>query len=168
MAIIIHISKGPLTIGPQPVQIALPAKFRAALPVCHPHAQRTARHAAQKHCSTGQKLSLTHDPAALADKGGSRDDDDDDDDDDDGEKDIDEDIEALRKLGILVDGERPGEYLLQIFMKEASVMYDDAEAGPFFFELIQRKGNRGFGEGNFRALFESIERSQEPVQQEAV
>ena len=41
-----------------------------------------------------------------------------------------------------------------------SVDHEDPEAGPFFFEIIQRKGDRGFGAGNFRALFESIERDQ--------
>ncbi|MCB9728645.1 MAG: VOC family protein [Deltaproteobacteria bacterium] len=73
---------------------------------------------------------------------------------------LEEDIEELRELEILVDGKPGGSYLLQIFLKEASGLYEDEEAGPFFFELIQRKGDRGFGEGNFRALFESIEREQ--------
>ncbi len=73
---------------------------------------------------------------------------------------IDEDLGVLRELQILVDGERPHEYLLQIFLKDAAARYGDKEAGPFFFELIQRKGDRGFGGGNFRALFESIEREQ--------
>jgi 4-hydroxyphenylpyruvate dioxygenase len=73
---------------------------------------------------------------------------------------IDEDISVLRELEILVDGEAPGEYLLQIFLKEAAGLYRDPEAGPFFFEIIQRKGSNGFGAGNFRALFESIERQQ--------
>ena len=72
---------------------------------------------------------------------------------------IDEDVESLRELGILVDGDSDGQYLLQIFMQEAAGFHQDPEAGPFFYELIQRKGNNGFGEGNFRALFESIERS---------
>jgi 4-hydroxyphenylpyruvate dioxygenase len=40
-------------------------------------------------------------------------------------------------------------------------MYDEATAGPFFYEVIQRHGHQGFGEGNFRALFESIERQQD-------
>jgi 4-hydroxyphenylpyruvate dioxygenase len=65
-----------------------------------------------------------------------------------------EDIAALRKLRILMDG-APTEgqgLLLQIFTKDA--------IGPIFFELIQRKGNEGFGEGNFKALFESIELDQ--------
>jgi 4-hydroxyphenylpyruvate dioxygenase len=73
---------------------------------------------------------------------------------------LDEDREALRKLEILVDGDGPGKYLLQIFLKDSAALYEEAAAGPFFFELIQRKGNQGFGEGNFRALFESIERAQ--------
>lgn len=73
---------------------------------------------------------------------------------------IDEDIDSLRQLGILVDGEGKGKYLLQIFLKELATLHDDSQAGPFFFEIIQRKGARGFGGGNFRALFESIEREQ--------
>ena len=68
-------------------------------------------------------------------------------------------IDELRHLGILVDGE-DDRYLLQIFMVEGGVMYRDEIAGPFFYELIQRRGARGFGEGNFRALFEAIERDQ--------
>lgn len=70
---------------------------------------------------------------------------------------IDEDPNILRELEILVDGDRHHSYLLQIFMKDAGSLYRDPEAGPFFFELIQRKGDQGFGGGNFRALFESIE-----------
>ena len=73
---------------------------------------------------------------------------------------IDEDLGVLRELGILVDGDGPGSYLLQIFLKESSGLYGESEAGPFFFEIIQRKGDQGFGAGNFRALFESIERAQ--------
>lgn len=73
---------------------------------------------------------------------------------------IDEDIATLRELQILVDGDRERAYLLQIFLKEAAGLYKDPEAGPFFFEIIQRKGDQGFGAGNFRALFESIERLQ--------
>lgn len=74
---------------------------------------------------------------------------------------LDESIDELRALGILVDGAGPGQYLLQIFLKDSAALYGSAEAGPFFFELIQRKGDAGFGAGNFRALFESIEREQE-------
>lgn len=73
---------------------------------------------------------------------------------------IDESIDELRHLRILVDGEGPGAYLLQIFLKDSAGLYASAEAGPFFFEIIQRKGDQGFGAGNFRALFESIEREQ--------
>jgi 4-hydroxyphenylpyruvate dioxygenase len=73
---------------------------------------------------------------------------------------IDEAVDTLRQLEILVDGERPHEYLLQIFLKEAAGLYHDPAAGPFFFEIIQRKGDEGFGAGNFRALFEAIERDQ--------
>jgi 4-hydroxyphenylpyruvate dioxygenase len=68
-----------------------------------------------------------------------------------------EPVERLRELGILIDGEgsvggRPARILLQIFSKTV--------IGPIFFEFIQRKGDEGFGEGNFRALFESIEEDQ--------
>jgi 4-hydroxyphenylpyruvate dioxygenase len=70
-----------------------------------------------------------------------------------------EPIEALRKNHILVDGQ-DDRYMLQIFMLDAMAMYGDEKAGPFFYEIIQREGDRGFGYGNFRALFESIEESQ--------
>jgi 4-hydroxyphenylpyruvate dioxygenase len=73
---------------------------------------------------------------------------------------IDEAVPALRELGILVDGAGPGAYLLQIFLREAAGLYHEPQAGPFFYEIIQRKGDQGFGAGNFRALFESIERDQ--------
>jgi 4-hydroxyphenylpyruvate dioxygenase len=73
---------------------------------------------------------------------------------------IDESVDLLRELEILVDGAQTHQYLLQIFLKEAAGRYHDPEAGPFFFELIQRKGDQGFGAGNFRALFEAIEREQ--------
>ena len=64
-----------------------------------------------------------------------------------------EDTERLRKNRILLDGAPvKDEMLLQIFT--ATVI------GPIFFEIIQRKGNEGFGEGNFQALFESIEQDQ--------
>jgi len=65
-----------------------------------------------------------------------------------------EPVDALRKRRILIDGgPREGQgLLLQIFSKDA--------IGPIFFEFIQRKGNEGFGEGNFKALFESIELDQ--------
>jgi 4-hydroxyphenylpyruvate dioxygenase len=74
---------------------------------------------------------------------------------------IEEDLAELRDLGILVDGAAPGAYLLQIFLQDAAGLTGDRDAGPFFFEIIQRKGDPGFGEGNFRALFESIERTQQ-------
>jgi 4-hydroxyphenylpyruvate dioxygenase len=73
---------------------------------------------------------------------------------------IDESIASLEDLQILVDGNGPNAYLLQIFLKDSAGLYGQPEAGPFFFELIQRKGDQGFGAGNFRALFESIEREQ--------
>ena len=67
---------------------------------------------------------------------------------------IEEDIDALRPLGILVDRDDEG-YLLQIFTKTV-------QARPtMFFEIIQRKGATSFGKGNFKALFEAIEREQE-------
>src|SRR5580692_9325298 len=75
---------------------------------------------------------------------------------------IDESVDLLRELEILVDGAKTHQYLLQIFLKEAAGRYHDPEAGPFFFEIIQRKGDQGFGAGNFRALFEAIEREQAP------
>jgi len=62
-----------------------------------------------------------------------------------------EDVPRLTRDRILMDGERD-DLLLQIFTKNA--------IGPIFFEIIQRKGNQGFGEGNFKALFESIELDQ--------
>ena len=73
---------------------------------------------------------------------------------------IDEDIEVLRELEVLVDGGEDRAYMLQIFLQEQATQLNDAEAGPFFLEIIQRKGDLGFGAGNFRALFESIERQQ--------
>lgn len=63
-----------------------------------------------------------------------------------------EDVAALQVRGILIDGNKDDGILLQIFTENL--------IGPIFFELIQRKGNQGFGEGNFQALFESIERDQ--------
>ncbi|HEX2827916.1 MAG TPA: 4-hydroxyphenylpyruvate dioxygenase [Burkholderiales bacterium] len=62
-----------------------------------------------------------------------------------------EDLARLERNGILIDGKR-GDLLLQIFTETV--------IGPIFFEIIQRKGNEGFGEGNFQALFEAIERDQ--------
>ncbi|WP_164015882.1 4-hydroxyphenylpyruvate dioxygenase [Pyxidicoccus trucidator] len=78
-----------------------------------------------------------------------------------GIKKIDEDIQTLRDLEILIDGDKERSYLLQIFMKDAASLYKEQSAGPFFYEIIQRKGDQGFGGGNFRALFESIERQQQ-------
>lgn len=74
---------------------------------------------------------------------------------------IEEDLATLQDLEILVDGEADGSYLLQIFMKDAGTIFGEAEAGPFFIELIQRKGDSGFGGGNFRALFDAIEHQQQ-------
>ena len=73
---------------------------------------------------------------------------------------IDEDIDTLRGLEVLVDGNHDRSYMLQIFLKELSAIFGDPACGPIFFEIIQRKGDKGFGAGNFRALFESIERDQ--------
>jgi 4-hydroxyphenylpyruvate dioxygenase len=70
-----------------------------------------------------------------------------------------EELRELERLQILVDGAND-KYMLQIFMREAAVLHDDHRAGPFFYEIIQRAGDPGFGYGNFRALFESIERAQ--------
>ena len=73
---------------------------------------------------------------------------------------VDEEIEVLKDLQILVDGSADHSYLMQIFLREAAGLYEEREAGPFFYEIIQRKGDQGFGGGNFRALFDSIERQQ--------
>ena len=67
---------------------------------------------------------------------------------------IDEQLEDLRRLGILVDRDDDG-YLLQIFTKPIG------DRPTVFFEIIERHGARGFGEGNFKALFEAIEREQD-------
>lgn len=67
---------------------------------------------------------------------------------------IDEDYEDLKKLNILVDRDEEG-YLLQIFTKPVE------DRPTVFYEIIQRKGAKSFGKGNFKALFESIEREQE-------
>ena len=66
---------------------------------------------------------------------------------------IDEDLNPLRELGILVDRDDEG-YLLQIFTKPVE------DRPTLFFEIIQRKGAKSFGKGNFKALFEAIEREQ--------
>jgi len=67
--------------------------------------------------------------------------------------DIDEDLQPLKDLGILVDRDNEG-YLLQIFTKPVE------DRPTLFFEIIQRKGAKSFGKGNFKALFEAIEREQ--------
>jgi 4-hydroxyphenylpyruvate dioxygenase len=66
---------------------------------------------------------------------------------------IDEDIETLANLGILVDKDENG-YMLQIFTQPIQ------DRPTLFYEVIQRKGSQSFGKGNFKALFESIEREQ--------
>ena len=68
--------------------------------------------------------------------------------------DIKEDMEELKKLNILVDRDDEG-YLLQIFTKPTG------DRPTVFFEIIQRQGATSFGKGNFKALFEAIEREQE-------
>ncbi|MBC7886692.1 MAG: 4-hydroxyphenylpyruvate dioxygenase [Ferruginibacter sp.] len=67
---------------------------------------------------------------------------------------IDEDLEPLSKLGILIDRDEEG-YLLQIFSKPLQ------DRPTIFFEIIQRKGAKSFGKGNFKALFEALEREQD-------
>ena len=67
---------------------------------------------------------------------------------------IEEDLADLRRLGILVDRDDEG-YLLQIFTKPIG------DRPTMFLEVIERHGARGFGDGNFKALFEAIEREQE-------
>src|SRR5438105_3377198 len=67
---------------------------------------------------------------------------------------IDEDLEPLKHLGILVDRDDEG-YLLQIFTKPVE------DRPTLFFEIIQRKGAKSFGKGNFKALFEALEKEQE-------
>src|SRR5438067_5837373 len=66
---------------------------------------------------------------------------------------IDEDLGPLKELGILVDRDNEG-YLLQLFTKPVE------DRPTLFFEIIQRKGAKSFGKGNFKALFEAIEREQ--------
>ena len=67
---------------------------------------------------------------------------------------IDEDLAPLQKLGILIDRDEEG-YLLQIFSKPLE------DRPTLFFEIIQRKGAKSFGKGNFKALFEALEREQD-------
>ena len=67
---------------------------------------------------------------------------------------IDEDLEPLRKLGILIDRDDEG-YLLQVFSKPVE------DRPTLFFEIIQRKGAKSFGKGNFKALFEALEKEQD-------
>ncbi len=71
---------------------------------------------------------------------------------------IDEPIDELEKLGILVDRDDEG-YMLQIFTRPVE------DRPTLFFEIIQRKGSRSFGKGNFKALFEAIEREQQRTRQ---
>lgn len=66
---------------------------------------------------------------------------------------IEEDLEPLQRLGILIDRDEEG-YLLQLFTKPIM------DRPTVFFEIIQRRGAKSFGKGNFKALFESIEREQ--------
>jgi 4-hydroxyphenylpyruvate dioxygenase len=66
---------------------------------------------------------------------------------------IEEDFQKLEELGVLVDRDDEG-YLLQIFSKPVQ------DRPTVFYEIIERHGSRGFGKGNFKALFEAIEREQ--------
>ena len=66
---------------------------------------------------------------------------------------IKEDLEKIAEMGILIDSDEKG-YMLQIFTKPIQ------DRPTLFFEIIQRKGSNSFGKGNFKALFESIEREQ--------
>ena len=68
--------------------------------------------------------------------------------------DLNKDIEELKKLNILIDRDEEG-YLLQIFTKPVQ------DRPTVFYEIIQRNGAQSFGKGNFKALFEAIEREQE-------
>ena len=76
-----------------------------------------------------------------------------------GIRNVGEPLDLLEKHKILLDGSHD-RYMLQIFLRDAKALYSDERAGPFFYEIIQRCGDEGFGYGNFRALFESIERHQ--------
>jgi len=67
---------------------------------------------------------------------------------------IDEDLQPLKELGILIDRDEEG-YLLQIFTRPLE------DRPTLFFEIIQRKGAKSFGKGNFKALFEALEREQD-------
>jgi 4-hydroxyphenylpyruvate dioxygenase len=66
---------------------------------------------------------------------------------------IEEDLEPLQRLGILIDRDEDG-YLLQLFTKPVM------DRPTVFFEIIQRRGAKSFGKGNFKALFEAIEHEQ--------
>ena len=66
---------------------------------------------------------------------------------------IKEDLKEISEMGILIDSDEKG-YMLQIFTKPIQ------DRPTLFFEIIQRKGSNSFGKGNFKALFESIEREQ--------
>jgi 4-hydroxyphenylpyruvate dioxygenase len=66
---------------------------------------------------------------------------------------IKEDLKEIAEMGILIDSDEKG-YMLQIFTKPIQ------DRPTLFFEIIQRKGSNSFGKGNFKALFESIEREQ--------
>ena len=66
---------------------------------------------------------------------------------------IKEDLKEIAEMGILIDSDEKG-YMLQVFTKPIQ------DRPTLFFEIIQRKGSNSFGKGNFKALFESIEREQ--------
>lgn len=67
---------------------------------------------------------------------------------------IDQDLEKLREANVLIDADDEG-YLLQLFSEPVQ------DRPTVFYEVIERHGSRGFGEGNFKALFQAIEREQE-------
>ena len=70
-----------------------------------------------------------------------------------------EPLAELQRRNILIDGSKEG-YMLQIFQEELRQVEGRPEGSPSFYEVIQRAGDRGFGYGNFRALFEAIEAAQ--------
>ena len=101
-----------------------------------------ARHRRSRRGAPAARRGLPADPRVLLRRGTRPD------------REIEQDLADLRRLGILVDRDDEG-YLLQIFTKPLG------DRPTLFFELIERHGSRGFGEGNFKALFQALEREQE-------
>ncbi len=66
-------------------------------------------------------------------------------------------LAELEELGVLADSESPGALLLQAFLEDSADLYGEPAAGPFFFEIIERRGSGGFGAGNFEALRAALE-----------